>query len=77
MKFTRKHRILVLVFLAKGALAYAQSAEPEMADALRQDGKIWVVVASLLVMFAGLVLYLMRLESKLTKLEKHQKSHEN
>jgi hypothetical protein len=48
-----------------------------MADALRQDGKIWVVVSSLLVMFGGLALYLIRLERKLTKLEKQQKGHEN
>jgi hypothetical protein len=58
-------------------LVFAQTAEPEMADALRQDGKIWVVVSSLLVMFGGLALYLIRLERKLTKLEKQQKGHEN
>jgi len=43
----------------------------EMADAMRSNGKIYVVVAVILVIFAGLILYLIRLDRKINKLE-HQ-----
>jgi len=40
-------------------------------DFMRETGKIYVVVATLLVIFLGIVGYLVRLERKLTRLE-HQ-----
>ncbi|WP_461099519.1 CcmD family protein [Spirosoma luteolum] len=42
----------------------------DMADQLRADGKIWVVVAVIAVVFIGIVLYLVRLDNRLGKLEK-------
>ncbi len=50
--------------------AAAQEAAPEMAERLRADGKIWVVVAVLAVIFAGIFLYLIRLDRKLSRLER-------
>jgi uncharacterized transporter YbjL len=50
--------------------AVAQSAEPEMADTMRSEGKIYVVVAILLTIFAGLIFYLVRIDRKVTRLEK-------
>ncbi len=44
--------------------------EVEMADSMRADGKIYVVVGVILIIFAGLVVYLARLDRKMTKLEK-------
>jgi CcmD family protein len=44
--------------------------EVEMADQLRQDGKIWVVVAVIGAVFVGIIGYLIRLDSKIGKLEK-------
>ncbi|GAB3531089.1 hypothetical protein GCM10027443_12850 [Pontibacter brevis] len=46
-------------------------AEPEveMADVLRQDGKIYVVVAVLLTVLVGMILYLISLDRKVGKLE--------
>lgn len=44
--------------------------EVEMADALRQDGKIYVVVVVLLTVLAGLILYLVALDRKVSRLEK-------
>jgi CcmD family protein len=46
------------------------SAEIEMADKMRMDGKIYVVVAVLSIVFAGIILFLVRLERRLNKLEK-------
>ena len=41
-----------------------------MADQMREDGKIWVVVGVIALIFAGIITYLVRLDSKLTKVEK-------
>lgn len=42
----------------------------EMADAMRTEGKIYVVVAVLVVMFTGLLAYAIRIDQKLGRLEK-------
>lgn len=47
-----------------------QNTRVEMADAMRADGKIYVVVAVLVVMFAGLFAYAIRIDQKLGRLEK-------
>jgi CcmD family protein len=43
--------------------------KPDMADALRADGKIYVVVAVVLIILAGLFLYVANLDRKITRLE--------
>ena len=48
----------------------AYSQEVEMADGMRADGKIYVVVAVLLVILVGLVAYLIIIDRKATRLEK-------
>jgi hypothetical protein len=47
---------------------------PEMADAFRADGKIYVVVAVISIVFIGLAIWLFRLDRKISRLEKNQKS---
>lgn len=42
----------------------------EMADTMRSEGKIYVVIAVILIILAGLFLYVARIDRKLTKLEK-------
>ncbi|MBC7904906.1 MAG: CcmD family protein [Gemmatimonadaceae bacterium] len=44
--------------------------QPQMADAMRRDGKIYVVVAVLLVVLLGMFVYMFRIDRKLTRLEK-------
>ena len=39
----------------------------EMADALRSSGKIYIVVAVLLVIFSGIVVYLISIDRKISK----------
>lgn len=48
----------------------APQQQVEMADLLRQDGKIYVVVAVLLTLLAGVLFYLIALDRKVGKLEK-------
>ena len=47
--------------------------KPQMADAMRSNGKIYVVVAVLLVILAGLFLYLFQTDRKLSRLEQKNK----
>ena len=43
-----------------------------MADIMKENGKIYVVVAVMLTILAGLVIYLIRLDRKISKLEKNK-----
>jgi hypothetical protein len=47
-----------------------QAQQPEMADALRADGKIYVLVAIILIILAGFITYLLLIDKKIKKLEK-------
>jgi CcmD family protein len=60
--------ILLFVFIASLKSSFAQNVE--MADGLRSSGKIYVVVGVLCIIFIGIVLYLMNLDNKLSKLKK-------
>lgn len=48
----------------------ATTTSVEMADTLRQSGKIYVVVASVAIIFIGIVLFLFRLERRIQQLER-------
>lgn len=58
--------LLLLILLTNFALA--QNAE--MADTMRSEGKIYVVVAIILMVLLGLILYLFFQDRKLNTLEK-------
>lgn len=47
-----------------------QPTGPEMADQLRQDGKIYVVVAVIVVIIVGLLVYLVSIDRKVSRLER-------
>ena len=49
---------------------FAQDNNVEMADAMRSDGKIYVVVAVILIILIGLLFYLFSLDRRLKMLEK-------
>lgn len=44
----------------------------EMADAMRSNGKIYVVVAVMATILAGLLLYLFRIDRRVTRLEQEK-----
>lgn len=67
-----KFKMYALLFLLLGFLpAFAQqpSSTVEMADTFRSNGKIYVVVAVILTIFAGIILYLVRIDKKMSRLE--------
>lgn len=48
----------------------AASQKSVMADLMRSNGKIYVVIAVMLTILAGLIWYMIRLDRKISKLEK-------
>ena len=66
--------LLPLLLLAPLAFAQAPDAAPAMADDLRASGKIYVVVAVVAIIVAGLLAYLISLDRKVSRLEKEMKS---
>lgn len=58
---------LLLSFLGK---AQSVATEPKMADAFRSEGKIYVVIAVLSIIFVCLVAYLIYIDIKVRRLEK-------
>ncbi|MGM0581563.1 MAG: CcmD family protein [Bacteroidota bacterium] len=48
----------------------------EMADTMRSEGKIYVLVAVIVTLFAGFVIYAIMTERKVNKLEKSLKERE-
>jgi heme/copper-type cytochrome/quinol oxidase subunit 2 len=47
-----------------------QLEKPQMAELMRSNGKIYVVVAVLVIILIGLFIYLVQLDRKLSRLEK-------
>ena len=66
--------LLPLLLLAPLAFAQAPEAAPAMADDLRASGKIYVVVAVVAIIVAGLLAYLISLDRKVSRLEKEMKA---
>lgn len=65
----------LVLFTATTALAQVPGTDaPEMADGLRQSGKIYVVVIAVVIIVAGLLFYLISLDRKVSKIEKEIKS---
>jgi CcmD family protein len=60
--------ILTFIFLA----FFANAQDVNMADVMKENGKIYVVIAVMLTILAGLVLYLVRLDRKISRLEKNK-----
>ena len=72
--------IIVLLFFSLNVVAHAQQNDVEndleedvveMADVMRSDGKIYVVVAILTTILAGMIIYLVMIDRKVSKLEKN------
>jgi uncharacterized membrane protein len=62
-----KNRLLILVGFFLTTRAWAQSAE--MADTMRSEGKIYVLVSIILSILVGVLIYLITLDRKVSKLE--------
>jgi len=71
----RMKKLLITLFILLPALwasAQENGASPDQATGLRADGKIYVVLAVAITILLGLIIYVIRLDRKITKLEKGQ-----
>ena len=67
MRFFKSFIALLLLFIQQ--VVFAQGQSVEMADTMRSNGKIYVVVAVLVIILLGILFYLINTERKLKKLE--------
>ncbi len=61
---------LAVMALILSLQASAQESTAEMADLMRSNGKIYVVVAVLSTILAGLILYLVSLDRRIRRMER-------
>jgi hypothetical protein len=69
MKFVR-YILILLILTMNSVFLFAQENKVEMADKMRSNGRIYVVVVVVLTILAGLIIYVVRLDRKIRKLEK-------
>ncbi len=60
-------------FLFLKTPVFAQSSTPDMADLMRSNGKIYVVVFVIITIFVGIIAYLIRLDNRIRRMEKEFK----
>lgn len=60
---------LAMMLLAIVLILNVSAQDAEMADGFRGEGKIYVVVAVMLLLLIGLFVYLFRIERRVKKLE--------
>jgi uncharacterized protein YxeA len=67
----------LVVCLIQSVFVHAQDSlhkeKPQMAELMRSNGKIYVVVLVLVIILAGLFVYLINLDRKIKRLEKNGK----
>ncbi len=68
-KYRKIIPLLTVAILAFAPSAFAQTQEP---DFMRSLGKIYVVIAVIVAIFIGIVIFLIYLDRRLTKLEDTQ-----
>jgi hypothetical protein len=75
MKFYKVQKLLTIILFL--AISLPSALAQGNRDFMRETGKIYVVVGVLLLIFLGIVWYLVRLERKLTKFEHQLKDNNN
>jgi hypothetical protein len=61
--------LLLILFTLLQRVGIAQDTI-DMADTMRSNGKIYVVVGVISIIFLGIIIYLIRLDSKISRIEK-------
>ena len=69
---TAKKLFFLFTSMLVSILAFAQDVNGKTAfgETMRSSGRIYVVLAVMLTILAGLILYLVRLDRKVTRIEK-------
>ena len=64
----KKAALFIIIFISSFTV-FAQDYSVEMAEKLRSSGKIYVVVAVMLLLFIAFIVYLFSIDKRLKKLE--------
>ena len=64
--------IFLLLLLLSCTGSFAQDTSVDLDEALRSNGKIYVVVAIICIIFLGLAIYLFTIDRRLKKIEKEK-----
>jgi hypothetical protein len=67
-----KYFFSVLAVMMISFVLHAQDVAVNSADNMRSNGRIYVVIAVILTILIGLILYIVRLDRKISKLEKEK-----
>jgi len=68
----KKLSFILLLLLLTCTTVFAQDPTVQMDDALRANGKIYVVVCTIAIVFVGLAIYLFSIDRRLKKIEKEK-----
>lgn len=68
----KKLSVMLLLLLSYVSSFAQDSADVEMAFDMRSSGKIYVVIATIVIIFAGLSVYLFSIDRRLRKIEKEK-----
>ncbi len=67
-----RRRLSILIMILVSSLAAAAQEQVAMADVMRSNGKIYIVVAVCLTILIGLFLYVVTIDRKISRLEKEK-----
>lgn len=62
----------LMLFLSTFFSFAQQTNDVEMADQMRSSGKIYVVIATIVIVFIGLAIYLFSIDQRLKKIEREK-----
>jgi len=68
----KKISLLALLLIVCSAVIAQPAQTVEMADTMRSSGKIYVVIVTIVIIFAGLAVYLFSIDRRLKKIEKEK-----
>lgn len=68
----KKILLSFLMLLLSTFLFAQQNNDVEMADQMRSSGKIYVVIATIVIIFIGLAIYLFTIDRRLKKIEREK-----
>jgi len=74
----KKLLAILTLFISTVLTSFGQSESngPEMADKLRENGMFYIVVGVLLIILLGLLIYVIVVDRKISKLEQEVKSQD-
>jgi hypothetical protein len=75
MKYIKKLILFALLFSTLGSFAQSND-QVEMADVLRQDGKIYTVVLSVVIILTAMIVLLIRVDKKIFRIEESMRRKE-